>query len=243
MTDDAQRVLADYDAMADAYADDADEDPVKAAYDRPTLLAMAGDVRGRRVLDVGCATGALSAAFVERGAEVVGIDLNARFLERAVARLGDRATFHEADLARPLDMLATGSFDLAVASLVLHYLRDWTLPMHELARVLRPGGALVLSTHHPTHDIPLVGAEANYFDTVLLADTWRKGGRSHTMHFYHRPISAIVDSLAGAGFLIERVPEPLPDPIAFGSRPALLERMRQVPWFLFVRAVKSGEVR
>ena len=40
MTDDARRVLEDYDAMTDAWADDADVDPVKVAYDRPTILAM-----------------------------------------------------------------------------------------------------------------------------------------------------------------------------------------------------------
>jgi SAM-dependent methyltransferase len=243
VTDDATRVLADYDAMAEAYADDADDDPIKAAYDRPTLLAMAGDVRGRRVLDVGCATGALSEALVERGAQVVGIDLNERFLERARARLGDRATFHRADLAQPLEMLRAGSFDLVAASLVLHYLRDWTVPLREFARVLRPGGALILSTHHPTQDLALVGAEGSYFDTLLLADTWRKGGQAYTMHFYHRPLSAIVDALRDAGFRIDRIPEPRPDPVAFAARPALLERMERVPWFLFLRAVTGGAGR
>jgi hypothetical protein len=71
---------------------------------------------------------------------------------------------------------------------------------------------------------------------VLLTDTWRKGGRDFQVRFYHRPISAIVDALTDAGFLIERIPEPLPDPAAFTDR-AFYERMRQGPWFLFIRAV------
>jgi SAM-dependent methyltransferase len=54
---------------------------------------MAGDVRGKRVLDVGCASGGLSEAFAERGARVVGIDLNPRLIERARERLGSRAEF------------------------------------------------------------------------------------------------------------------------------------------------------
>jgi hypothetical protein len=56
------------------------------------------------------------------------------------------------------------------------------------------------------------------------------------VRFYHRPISAIVDALADAGFLIERIPEPVPDPTAFSDR-AFYERIRRGPWFLFIRAV------
>ena len=78
----------------------------------------------------------------------------------------------------------------------------------------------------------------DYFDTVLVTDTWEKGGRTFTMRFYHRPLSAIVDALADAGFLIERIPEPLPDADAFAASPDFYERMTHRPMFLFVRAIK-----
>jgi hypothetical protein len=58
------------------------------------------------------------------------------------------------------------------------------------------------------------------------------------VRFYHRPLSAIVDALADAGFVIERIPEPIPDAEAFAASPALLERMRRGPWFLFIRSLK-----
>jgi len=48
MGGDPERALQDYDQMVDVYADDADVDPMKVSYDRPTVLAMAGDVRGKR---------------------------------------------------------------------------------------------------------------------------------------------------------------------------------------------------
>ena len=179
--------------MVDVYADDADVDPMKVSYDRPTVLAMAGDVRGKRVLDAGCATGALSEAFLARGATVVGIDLNPHLLKRARARLGAGVDLHVADLSAPMPFLESSSFDLVAASLVLHYLADWTTPLSEFARVLRPGGALVLSTHHPAQDIAIADPPAPYFETVLLTDTWRKVGREFTVRFYHRPLSAIVD--------------------------------------------------
>jgi ubiquinone/menaquinone biosynthesis C-methylase UbiE len=53
-----------------------------------------------------------------------------------------------ADLSRPLPF-ADDTFDDVVVSLVLHYLRDWTAPLAELRRVLKPGGRLVLSVNHP----------------------------------------------------------------------------------------------
>jgi hypothetical protein len=94
-----------------------------------------------------------------------------------------------------------------------------------------------MSTHHPTQDLEIAPPGSSYFDTVLLTDVWRKGGRDYEVHFYHRPISAIVDALADAGFLIERIPEPVPSPTAFS--PAFYERMVAGPWFLFIQAVKT----
>jgi SAM-dependent methyltransferase len=237
MIDDGDRALGDYEPMTEIYADEADSNPINVAYDRPAILELAGDVRGRRVLDIGCATGALAAAFLERGAQVVGVDLAPRFIELARARLGRTAELHVADISDGLPFLADRSVDLVAASLVLHYLRDWTIPLREFARVLRPGGALVLSTHHPTVDVDIAEPRADYFETVLLTDTWIKAGQPFTVRFYHRPLSAIVDALADAGFLIERIHEPIPDPDAFAANPAFYHRIRRGPWFLFLRAV------
>jgi len=75
---------------------------------------------------------------------------------------------------------------------------------------------------------------------TLLRDTWDKGGRDFEVHFYHRPLSAVVDALADAGFVVERIPEPRPDPAAFTGLPGLYEQMSRGPWFLFIRAVKSS---
>jgi ubiquinone/menaquinone biosynthesis C-methylase UbiE len=242
MNDDAARAAEDYDAMAAAYADDVRTHPINAAYERPAMLAMAGDVRGRRVLDVGCAAGAMSALLADRGAAVVGVDVSERLVEIARRDLGDRAEFHVADVGSPMPFLEDESFDLVTASLVLHYLRDWAVPLREFQRVLRPGGALLISTHHPTMDVTISDPPAPYFEVTLLTDTWHKGGRDLEVQYYRRPLSAVVDALAVAGFLIERIPEPRPDPAAFVGWPGLYERISGGPWFLFIRAVRRGSV-
>jgi SAM-dependent methyltransferase len=207
------------------------------------MLAMAGDVRSKRILDVGCAAGALTALMADAGADVVGIDVSEEMVEIARRDLGGRAEFRVADVGRPMPFLADESFDIVTASLVLHYLRDWGVPLRELHRVLRPDGALLISTHHPTQDVMISDPPAPYFDTTLLRDTWNKGGSDFEVQFYHRPLSAVVDALADAGFVVERIPEPRPDPAAFSGMPGLYERMSRGPWFLFIRAVKSGSRR
>ena len=90
-------------------------------------------------------------------------------VELAEKRAIPSASFVVADLAEPLDFLADDTFDIAVAGLVLHYLRDWVAPLRELRRVLRPDGTLVFSTHHPASDVHLA-ASGSYFATELIHD-------------------------------------------------------------------------
>jgi ubiquinone/menaquinone biosynthesis C-methylase UbiE len=129
----------DYDSFAEAYSAENENSLVNAHYERPAMLALAGDVTGRRILDAGCGSGPLSAALRDRGAVVTGIDASAGMLALARRRLGD-------GVAPPSD---DGTFDDAVASLVLHYLEDWGPTLAELRRVLRPGGRLIASVDHP----------------------------------------------------------------------------------------------
>src|SRR5215472_2834673 len=126
----------DYDSIADAYAAENETSLANAYYQRPAILALAGDVAGRRILDAGCGSGPLSAALRERGAIVTGLDSSAGMLELARRRLGDDADLRVADLGSPLPF-PDGAFDDVIASLVLHYLEDWTAPLAELRRVLR----------------------------------------------------------------------------------------------------------
>jgi len=93
-----------------------------AYYERPAVLAMVGDVPGKRVLDAGCCAGAHAAALLERGARITGVDSSAGLLTIAADRLGEAVDLHVVDLADPLPF-ADATFDVVLASLVMHYLR------------------------------------------------------------------------------------------------------------------------
>ncbi len=109
------------------------------------LLDLMGELRGARVLDAGCGDGALVCAAALRGAEVTGVDPDAAMLAAARSRaekVGVKATFLE-ERAERLPF-PNASFDVVAAITVLCFVPDAAGAMHEMARVLRPGGRLVI---------------------------------------------------------------------------------------------------
>ncbi|PRY39018.1 methyltransferase family protein [Umezawaea tangerina] len=207
---------AGYDSIAEGYSAENENSLMNAYYERPAMLALVGDVAGRRVLDAGCGSGPLSAALRDRGAVVTGVDASAGMLELARRRLGDDADLRVVDLADPLPF-ADGAFDVVVASLVLHYLRDWGPTLAELRRVLVPGGRLIVSVEHPfviTQFQREAGEKPDYFRTRERTEEWQLSGQSARLTFWDRPLHAMTDAFTAAGFRIDVLSEPLPAPEA-----------------------------
>lgn len=195
-----------YDAFAENYSTENESSLMNAYYERPAVIGLIGEVGGRRVLDAGCGSGPLSAALVAQGALVTGFDASPEMVELARRRLGDDADLQVADLSRPLPF-ADDSFDTAVASLVLHYLQDWSAPLAELRRVLRPGGRLVLSVNHPLV-YKVMEPAADYFAVTEYSEDHVFNGQPATLTFWHRPLHAMTDAFTQAGFRIAVVSEP-----------------------------------
>jgi ubiquinone/menaquinone biosynthesis C-methylase UbiE len=112
-------------------------------------LVREGDLRGRRVLDVGCGTGRLAAALAEREAcRVWAVDPSPEMLAIARARTGPPTQFR---LARAEALpFRPGWFERVVMRLVVH-LVDRPVALAEARRVLGPGGRLAIATFDPVH--------------------------------------------------------------------------------------------
>ncbi len=96
---------------------------------------------GERVLDIGCGDGALSAALVARGAQVVGVDASADMVAAARGRGLD------ARLGRAETLDAVGAedpFDAVFSNAALHWVPDQQAALDAASRALRPGGRLVV---------------------------------------------------------------------------------------------------
>ncbi len=225
----------DYDSVAEAYSAANETGLYNAYYERPAMLELAGEVTGRRILDAGCGSGPLSEALRDRGAVVTGVDASARMLELARRRLGGNADLVAADLADPLPF-SDGAFDDVVASLVLHYLKDWGPTLTELRRVLTPGGRLLVSVDHPfvAYGIQrLQGHSPNYFETYEWTFDWVLGDQTVQMSFWTRPLHAMIDAFAAAGFRVSVISEPQPVPAARDLFPEAYQVLTTGPNFLF----------
>lgn len=225
-----------YDRMGEHFARHAEHSAYNAHYDRPAVLSVLGDVSGRRVLDAACGPGLYAEALVRAGAHVDGFDASRSMVDLARQRLGSRATITLARLDRPLPY-ADGMFDLAVCALAIHYVADRPAAFAELHRVLRPGGALVVSTQHPTTDWLRTGG--SYVDRVLETDLWDTEDGPVPMRFWREPLSDLCAGATGAGFLIERLDEPRPAPAMQQAYPDDYATLLCEPGFLILRLLKA----
>jgi SAM-dependent methyltransferase len=154
--------------------------PLAARYDelRPAdelwwelveLLVRLGDLRGRRVLDVGCGTGRLAAALAERFAcKVWGVDASPEMLAVARERVPRGVALKRAAAERL--PFKEGWFERATMTLVAHHL-DRPRAFAELRRVLDAGGRVALGTFDP---VSFEGYYLNrYFPSFLEIDRAR----------------------------------------------------------------------
>lgn len=108
----------------------------------PAFLSWLKIPAGRRWLDVGCGTGALCAAIMDRcsPSAVTGVEPSEGFLKTAKENLAGRAALHQGSAAAlPLD---DASVDVAVSGLVLNFVPDQGAALIEMARVTCKGGTI-----------------------------------------------------------------------------------------------------
>jgi SAM-dependent methyltransferase len=226
--------------MGGDYQEHAADSPYNAHYDRPAVIAALGSVRGCRVLDAACGPGFYAQELVARGADVTAFDASLVMRDLARSRLADRVQIDCAVLGEPLPY-EDEAFDIIVCALAIHYAADRATAFAEFFRVLRAGGALVVSTQHPTMDWLRKGS--SYFEVKLETDLWRTPSGEQPVRFWREPLSALCTYATGAGFLIGQVIEPLPAETMRERYPDDYEKLSREPGFLILRLVKPGSTK
>jgi SAM-dependent methyltransferase len=223
-----------YDSIAARFAEHAADGAFNAHYDRPAVLDLLGEIRGLRVLDAACGPGLYVEELVARGAEVVGFDGSSQMVELARRRLDGCAEVFHHQLDDPLP-IEDDTFDLVVCALAIHHANDRAATLREFRRVVRPGGAVVVSTSHPMADWLRKGG--SYFDVVMETERWESAGPDWEVSFWREPLSSLSDAAFHAGLLIERIVEPLPAATMRERWPEYHEELSQAPAFLMLRLV------
>lgn len=230
-----------YDLLAEAYAARVETKAHNAFYDRPAMLALLPEVAGKRVLDAGCGPGVYAEWLVNHGAEVVGLDASAKMIELAARRLQGKARLIQADFGQPLDFLESNSFDFILSALALDYVHDWRSVFTEFFRVLSSPGYVVFSVGHPFDEFYDHHPNGNYFDIeqVEMEFNWPDYDVRVRVPYYRRPLSAMIEPLFEAGFVLERLVEPQPVKEFKQEDPKDYAKLMRQPGFICLRARKD----
>ncbi len=226
-----------YDAAAEHYAKSNAHSVLNAYYERPATLSLLPNVNNKDVLDAGCGPGNLAEKLLDQGAKLTCVDVSEKMIEVVKRRLGDRVQAFQANLADPLTSFRDKSFDIVVSSLTMHYIENWYPVFEEYFRILRSGGVMVFSTHHPIGDYR-VSPSKRYHDIELIEEIWTISGEQFQMRFFRRSFSQIIMPPIKAGFLIDTIAEPLPSPETKKTHPDWYTKLMLRPEFLFLRIQK-----
>ena len=204
-------------------------------YERPYLISKLPTLTNKNVLDIGCSSGFCTEHALKNGAQVTAIDISKKAIGMLSSRLKSPGLrLHEADVSKPMPFLESGSFDVVICSLVLHYIKDWEPLLMELHRVLKTGGKVVITTHHPFAMFLYLKPES-YYDFKLVEDTWGiHSGKSLKVHYYIRPLTEILRPLLQSKLKIESIEEMLPDEGLKEEHPELYQRLIERPGFLYI---------
>ena len=189
-------------------------------FEIPALLSLLPDLKGKKVLDLGCGFGEHCKLFVDRGAErVVGIDISQKMLEVANKENADPRIEYRHLPMENLEAL-NETFDVAVSSLALHYVEDFSGVAKNVYRLLNEGGLFLFSQEHPLVTCHGQGnrwtKDENGEKIHLNLSNYGISGERTTTWFvddlkiYHRTFSEIINTLTEVGFTIEKMIEPLP---------------------------------
>jgi ubiquinone/menaquinone biosynthesis C-methylase UbiE len=204
-------------------------------YERPQMLSLLPPMDGKNVLDIGCASGYYTEYALNEGATVSAVDISRKMINELDSHVkSPKLSLYRADVSLPMPFLKSDSFDCVICSLMLHYIKEWEAPLGELYRVLKKGGRLVISTHHP-FSIYIYIKSKSYFDFKLVEDTWgSKGPHPFKVHYYYRPLKDILRPIINSKFRIVSIDEPLPDDRCRELAPEIYSQLNERPGFLFI---------
>ena len=209
----------------------------------PIMLERSTARAPRTALDVGCGEGRFCRMLKQHGIQVTGVDPTHELIEAARAR--DAGSEYLEKTAESLPF-CDNTFDLVVSYLSLIDIPNIEAAIPEMARVLAPGGALLI-------------ANLNSFNTACCDTGWIKDAAGRRIYYpldnyleerpmwvefrgirisnHHRPMSTYMRTLLDAGLRLSYFDEPSP---SADADPETVASYRRVPWFLVMEWIKPA---
>lgn len=209
------------------------------------LRSIMPQLTGKRVLDLGCGYGWHCKYAADRGAaEVLGIDLSHKMIERAKQINADPRIDYRQTAVEDFDYSSGRKFDVVISSLTLHYLASFEDVCTNVAQCLKPGGDFIFSVEHPIF-------------TCYGTQQWHRDPKGEILHWpvdryfsegvresqflgnkvtkYHKTLTTYVSGLLASGFDITNLIEPQPEASLLESVDRMRDELRR-PMMLIVSA-------
>ncbi|MCG3845043.1 class I SAM-dependent DNA methyltransferase [Photobacterium damselae] len=209
-----------------------------ALLERPSTIALLSPLSEKTVLDMGCGSGIYAQYFLTHNVNYLTcIDASSEMIELVKAKHGSNVNAYVQDLSQGLPQEPDNLYDAIICPLVLHYLEDLPALFQEAYRVLKKGGYMVFSMHHPFADFEC-SVTGNYYEREQIEEEWDTVGEPVTVRFYRRSLTEITEALNAAGFVISRLTEGVVAKEAKQISPETYERLSRNPNFIFIRCEK-----
>lgn len=219
------------------------EDSPNNIIEKPIFLEMIGDVKGKKVLDLGCGDAKFGVELLQKGCTSYdGVEGSENMATEAAKSLtGTVGNVH----LTPMETwdFQTGSYDLVVSRLALHYLVDLRDIVRKAHKTLANDGRFVFSVQHPVLTSSIKSAAASSSKTDWIVDDYFNSGErvepwiDKKVVKYHRTIEEYFHLLKQAGFMIEDIREGTPRVEEFTNDSEYKRRLR-IPLFLMFACKK-----
>lgn len=173
------------------------------------LDVQLGDV----AVDLGCGSAPTPYLLAQSAGQVHAIDKDPTIANPSRFRGWANIEPHLTDASNTPFALKSKSVDRVLASMVFHYINDWSLPLREVRRVLNSAGIAVISVHHPLSDF-LQSNSKNY----LATEAWVHDIDLH----WRRPLSAMFEAFAAANLAVKHIDECCEQDQGFGLYGSLI---------------------
>lgn len=178
-------------------------------------LKLLGNVKGKKILEIGCGGGQCSISFAKKGARCIGIDISEKQLEYAkkLAKKNKVKIDFRLGTFQDLSKIKSKSQDIVFSAFALQYSPNIKRVFKQIYRILKKNGIFVFSLDHPFYHIinPKNNKiEKSYFKTGKFEEVeiWPDKSK-HRFIIYRRRVSDLYNTLVESGFIVERILEPI----------------------------------
>jgi SAM-dependent methyltransferase len=185
------------------------------------IIKLIKDIKGKKVIDLGCGTGRISKILSKRGAEVYGIDISKEMIN--IAKKEDlKSKYFVGDISNLPKILKKNKFDLALALLVFLYLdkKKMQKSLIEISKILKKGSTLIIADVHPCSRFLkgniksvkyILNKNESYFsDNKVKAKIKRIGVGWTTISYHQHTLSDYINFASKVGFRLLKILEPKP---------------------------------